>query len=48
MTREEALKMVKVNIRNANLVKHALAVEAVDAGTGKEVWRIGKSEVWLG
>ena len=29
MTREEALKMVKVNIRNANLVKHALAVEAV-------------------
>ncbi|NLO83308.1 MAG: HDIG domain-containing protein [Clostridiales bacterium] len=29
MTREDALKMVRENIKNKNLVKHALAVEAV-------------------
>ena len=32
MTREDALKLVKENMKNKNLVKHVLATEAVMRG----------------
>ncbi|MEG6615096.1 HDIG domain-containing metalloprotein [Peptococcaceae bacterium 1198_IL3148] len=35
MNREEALALLKKNVKNKNLVKHSLAVEAVMAGLAK-------------
>ena len=36
MTREDALKLVKENMKNKNLVKHVLATEAVMRGLAKK------------
>ncbi|MBM7582685.1 putative nucleotidyltransferase with HDIG domain [Caldicoprobacter guelmensis] len=41
MTREEALKMVNENVKNANLVKHMLATEAVMRALAR---RLGEDE----
>ncbi|MGI6587258.1 MAG: HDIG domain-containing metalloprotein [Peptococcia bacterium] len=46
MTREEALKMVKENVKNKNLLKHMYAAEAVMGGLARhfgedeELWKL--------